>query len=495
MGIANKLRAVATRLSSGAPPATSVIPLESMLRRKKLASESLGAQEISGIVARGCYRVEAPIGTGATGIIYSAWQVPLERRVAIKVLRTQFAHDEVMRERLLREAHMAAAVRNQHVIEVLDCGTLENDQTYMVMEYVDGQRLSDLLDKDGALDLHVAVAIALQIAEALDGTHSAGVFHADVKPDNVLLCDRPGNPYFVKLVDFGVAGGIDPAPSKHRYSSVCGTPSYMSPEQVVGASLDGRCDIYSLGVVLYEMLSGITPIRGSHARELLGRQRTMAPTPLRSQARCTNVPPRLEAIVHRCLEKDPARRYQTAADLVRELRFIQSRLVAQSHPPSRRQLIGPRPSLVHLPKLTTLMAASPANELGAPLANLSFAPLSGLTPRGTSLAVSAPPSSGQRFERRSLPSWALATQHSLVPKAPRWKGRVALCALVGLAWGYVLAELVQHFFVSPEPATSEVFTSRSVRTRCANPSSLLLRDISEHAGLSRLTCDDLNQPG
>lgn len=454
MGIAHKLRAVATRLSSRAAPATSVIPLESMLRRKKGPSDA-SKHELSGIVARGSYRIEAPIGTGATGIIYSAWQAPLERRVAIKVLRAQFADDPLMRERLLREAHMAAAVRNPHVIEILDCGTLENDQTYLVMEFVEGQRLSDLLDKEGALELHVAVGIALQLAEALDSTHNAGIFHADVKPDNVLLCQRSGNPHFVKLVDFGVAGEIDPQPGKHRHSSVCGTPSYMSPEQVVGASLDGRCDIYSLGVVLYEMLSGITPIRGSHARELLGRQRTMAPVPLRSQARCVNVPPRLEAIVHRCLEKDPARRYQTASDLVRELQFIQSRLATTSHPPSRRQPIAARPEGVHFSKLPKLMTAAPANELGAPLNRLSFSPVSESTPRPGALSRHRSSSAAPGLERRALPSWALETRHSLVPPAPRWKGRMLVCAILGLAWGYTLAQLAKHNTVSSEAAVTE----------------------------------------
>jgi serine/threonine protein kinase len=423
-----------------------------MLRRKKAPSSSSLQTELSGIVARGSYRIEAPIGAGATGIIYSAWQMPLERRVAIKVLRAQFADDPTMRERLLREAHTAAAVRSEHVIEVLDCGTFDNGHPYMVMEFVEGQRLSDLLDKDGALELSTAVGIALQIAAGLDGTHAAGIFHADIKPDNVLLCQRPGNPYFVKLVDFGVAGHIDQTMSNQRHSLVCGTPSYMSPEQVVGASLDGRCDVYSLGVVLYEMLSGLTPIRGSHARELLGRQRTMAPVPLRSQPRCANVPPRLEAIVHRCLEKDPARRYQTVADLARELRFIQSRLTVPSNPPSVETPLAPRTSVSvsRLSKLTTLMTASPANEMGAPIASLPLPPWSGHTPNPNSaVVVTLPPPSVASYERNTLPSWALATRHSTAPRPPaRWKSRVVLCALLGLAFGYVLARVMQHYTVS-----------------------------------------------
>lgn len=459
MGIAHKLKAVASRLTSSAAPAPSVVPLESMLRRKKRPSGASLRSELSGIIARGSYRIEAPIGTGATGIIYSAWQMPLERRVAIKVLRAQFANDSVMRERLLREAHMAAAVRNEHVIEILDCGVLENDQAYMVMEYVEGQRLSDLLDQHGALELPVAVNIALQIAEGLDSTHKSGVFHADIKPDNVIVCDRPGNPHFVKLVDFGVAGEIDPTASTHRHSLVCGTPSYMSPEQVVGAALDGRCDIYSLGVVLYEMLSGITPIRGSHARELLGRQRTMVPVPLRSQARCSNVPPRLEAIVHRCLEKDPARRYQSAADLARELRFIQSRLATLRASTSPRPALHARQSIVHLTRQPGLMTAAPANELGAPLEALPFTALGGLAPFDARAGTSAPPS-GVRQARHHLPSWAITTRHSVVPRTPRWHTRVLFCAVIGLVLGYALAQLAQYSNVYPKPTPAPSLSER-----------------------------------
>lgn len=459
MGIAHKLKAVASRLTSNAAPATSVVPLESMLRRKKRPSDTSLRSELSGIIARGSYRIEAPIGTGATGIIYSAWQMPLERRVAIKVLRAQFANDTAMRERLLREAHMAAAVRNEHVVEILDCGVLENEHAYMVMEYVEGQRLSDLLDQNGALDLPLAVNIALQLAEALDSTHKSGVFHADIKPDNVILCERPGNPYFVKLLDFGVAGEIDPTTAPHRHSLVYGTPSYMSPEQVVGASLDGRCDIYSLGVVLYEMLSGITPIRGSNARELLGRQRTMVPVPLRSQARCSNVPPRLEAIVHRCLEKDPARRYQTAADLARELRFIQSRLTTLHTSPSHNPAPLARQNVVHLPKQPGLMTAAPANETGTPLDALPSATRSSLPSLRARKVTSAPPS-GVRQARRNLPSWAIATRHSVAPRTSHWHTRALLCAVIGLVGGYALAQLAQYSNVYPKPASAPSLSER-----------------------------------
>jgi serine/threonine protein kinase len=396
------------------------------------------------VISQGRYHVEGPIGTGACGIIYSAWHAPTCRRVAIKVLRAQYARDEQMVHRLQHEANMASAVRHEHVIEVIDCGQLESGQAFVVMEYIDGSRLSDFLDQNGALEIPLAVDIAVQLATALRATHDAGIFHGDVKPDNILLCNRPANPTFVKLIDFGVAGDIDASSTPQRYSTVCGTPSYMSPEQASGETLDGRTDIYSLGVVLYEMLSSTTPIRGSHPRELLNRHRMLPPIPLRSNPRSAHVPPRLEAIVHRCLEKDPARRYQGASDLLRELQFVQRRLLTATLPQATNtaQPVNVRPSVAGLPKLTKLAAVVPANDLGRPLTTYPSPPTPGLrtTPSvGLGYAASLPaPVSRVRIQS---PSWATSTRASRRPSTAkrRWLRRVAPVLLIGIVLGYVSA--------------------------------------------------------
>src|SRR5690606_37820934 len=260
-----------------------------------------------------------------------------------------------------------------HVLEILDAGYSDTGKAFVAMELIVGRRLSELMDQSRGLELSLAIDIIAQLAEALRGTHEAGIFHGDVKLDNILVCRRSGNAHFVKLIDFGVAGDIESSSTRQRFSMVCGTPSYMSPEQAAGETLDGRTDIYSLGVVMYEMLSGTTPIRGSHPRELLMRHRTAPPTPLRSNPRCAQLPPRIEAIVHRCLEKDPARRYQSASELLRELSFIQKRL--QSVPrhtlgPPVIEVSGVRSTFAGLPRLTSFAAAAPANDPGEPLGAL-----------------------------------------------------------------------------------------------------------------------------
>lgn len=472
MGFQNALKVVARRFSSQPTRTDASVPVRSSLLRKRKVE---AVNELAGVIANGHYRIEAPIGSGASGIIYSAWEPELQRRVAIKVLRAQYARDIAMTDRLLHEADMAAAVHHEHVIKVLNRGHLETGSAFIVLEYVDGRRLSDLLDQDGALELPVAIDIAIQIADALQATHQSGVFHGDVKPENILLCKQANNPHFVKLIDFGVAGDIEPRPTSQRSGFVCGTPSYMSPEQAYGESLDGRTDLYSLGIVLYEMLSGSPPIRGSHPRELLQRQRSVAPLPLRSHPRCQHIPTRVEAIVHRCLEKDPARRYPSASDLLRELRFVRSRLeTAYSTAPSRGTPIEQvarqfarvacqaeasnatatpipesharpvRPAVVELPKLPKLAVAVPANDAGRPLASLPID-----SAALTSISVDHTVNSLSAVRRRSRgASWAATTRESRRPSqhtaAPGMFGRLVRILLVGLALGYASATAFTH---------------------------------------------------
>lgn len=456
MGLKTALQVVTSRLSSQPARTTTDAPAHSTRRRKTSRSPSA---DWSGVIAGGRYRLEAPIGTGASGIIYSASQTANQRKVAVKVLRPQYEADAQMTERLLHEANMASAVRNEHVIEILDSGRTDAGKPFVVMEYIQGQRLSDLMDQNGGLDLPLAIDIASQLAEALRGTHKAGIFHGDVKPDNILMCRRQNNDHFVKLIDFGVAGDIEPSRVRQRYSMVCGTPSYMSPEQASGETLDGRTDIYSLGVVMYEMLSGSTPIQGTYPRELLTRQRTVAPRPLRSNPRCSHVPARIEAIVHRCLEKDPARRYQNAADLLRELSFVQSRLqnVLRETPGPQSEVSMVRATFAGLPKLTSFATAMPANDLGRPLTSLPL-PASGLTPTPPTLTNELPLAAPVPRPRTKAPVWAGETRESRRPgKKARWKRGVAPLVLLGVALGYVAASLVAQVRQPPlQPGQVEV---------------------------------------
>lgn len=462
MGLKTALKVVANRLSNQPARATDDVPAMSTRRRKVTPASGAWSEPLG----HGRYRLEAPIGTGACGIIYRASHEHSRRRVAVKVLRPQYEADVQMTQRLLHEATMASAVRNEHVVEVIDSGYSASGKAFVAMELIQGQRLSDVMDQNGGLELPVVIEVAAQLAEALHATHLAGIYHGDVKPDNILLCRRPTDATFVKLIDFGVAGDIDPSRARQRDSMVCGTPSYMSPEQASGESLDGRTDLYSLGVVMYEMLSGTTPIRGSHPRELLARQRTVAPLPLRSNPRCAHVPPRIEAIVHRCLEKDPARRYQSASDLLRELTFIRTRLqnVAHQETSLKGGAGGARPTFAGLPKLTNFAAAIPANDPGRPLAALPI-PALGATPAPRAVIAPGVTPAPVRRVRMHAPVWAGETRASRRAKKWRWKRSVAPLVLFALALGYASASTAAYLSAGAGAAASELgfFGSKHVR--------------------------------
>lgn len=451
MGLTNTFKEVANRWSTRAEPAGDDAPAQSVLRRRTGHSGSHLRAELTGLMGDGRYSLEAPIGTGATGIIYSAWHTHLQRRVALKVLRPQYAKDAAMDERLLHEARMASMVENEHVVEILDCGRLENGRAYFVMEQLDGQRLSDLLDEHRTLDLGAAVDIAVQLAEGLCGTHQAGVVHGDIKPDNILLCQRPTTAHYVKIIDYGVALPIEERPPTSRSSLVCGTPSYMSPEQAVGAPLDGRSDLYSFGVVLYEMLSGNTPIQGRYPGELLGKQRSSPPVPLRSRERCGHIPPRIEAIVHRCLEKDPARRYPSATDLLRELQFVQRRLQegVSTGPLSARPCAGyGPPRAVALPKVVPLMAAAPANDLGRPITSIPLSQIPSLVAETQEQGIHSPPLPAPPPSREIRARAAASiTRHARRTRNPSWSHLIIVTTCVGVSLGYVGASLYGYMAV------------------------------------------------
>jgi serine/threonine-protein kinase len=269
-------------------------------------------------VGQGRYRLEGSVGAGASGVVYAAWHTQLHRHVALKVLRSEYRADKGIVERFLNEARVAALIESENVVRVLDCGTLENGAPYLAMELLQGIPLSEMLAKQHHLPMLVAVEMAMQIASGLAAAHAKDVIHRDLKPENVMLV-ASDEFWCAKIVDFGIAKACN-SDGPTGFGNVFGTPQYMSPEQTLGAAVDHRSDIYSLGVILYEMLSGKVPVTGKHIGEILVGQRAAPLAPLRSQAPARAVSPRLEAIVHRCLEKDPQRRYPSVQALLRDLR-------------------------------------------------------------------------------------------------------------------------------------------------------------------------------
>ena len=261
------------------------------------------------------YRLEATIGHGGMGVVHRAIDQQLERAVAIKVLSE--GHDELAFDRFQVEAKRTAAVRHPCIVEVFDVGR-DGEDAFLVMELLEGETLADRI-KTAALPAPEAVAIAAQICEALAAAHDAGLVHRDLKPANVFLVRTPDSPPRVKLLDFGIAKRIDGATARTDPSMIVGTLEYLSPEQIRGASLDGRADLYALGMTLYRVLTGELPFKADNVASLIHKHLMVAPVSLRECAPARAIPPALDAVVLKLLAKEAKGRPASARDAKREL--------------------------------------------------------------------------------------------------------------------------------------------------------------------------------
>jgi len=278
------------------------------------------------------YRLVEPLGSGAVANIYRAEDLTLARQVAIKLLKYEYTRDPAFQRRFVHEAQALAGLDHPSLVRLYDFG-VENDQYYMVMELVEGSDLKAYLTRRGALPTHEAIWIALQLAEGLGLAHRAGLVHCDVKPQNVLL--RPD--LQPKLTDFGIArstlagGQADEEP--------WGTPQYFSPEQARGEALGPASDIYSLGVVLFEMATGHLPFHGKDPRAL-ALQHVSSPPPS-PRGLVAGIPAELEAVILRMLAKDPRERFRNGEQAAR---FLRSLLQDPSHgAPGLSQTSGMQP--------------------------------------------------------------------------------------------------------------------------------------------------------
>ncbi len=271
-----------------------------------------------GKVLAGKYKVLERIGSGAMGSIYRAEHTALSKPVVVKVLHRHLVADESHIKRFHREARAASRLNQPNCISVLDFGQTEDGWLYICMEYVSGQDLCRILFEEKRLDPERTVRIVSQVLDALDEAHNQGVIHRDLKPENIMVERLRMNPDFVKVLDFGIAkirdtdGRGDSSDFKTATGMVFGTPEYMSPEQIRGEELDGRSDLYSLGIVLYQMLSGDLPFTGESVLEIATKHLMEPPVPL--QEKRPDLPPALCAVVHRLLDKKRENRYATAAE-------------------------------------------------------------------------------------------------------------------------------------------------------------------------------------
>ncbi|MDB4979801.1 MAG: serine/threonine protein kinase [Myxococcales bacterium] len=265
----------------------------------------------------GNYQVTAKLGEGGMGVVFLAEHPVIGRKAALKAIHPQHARSAEVISRFITEAKSVNQIGHEHIVDITDFGTTPTGDFYFIMEYLQGEALSDLIRKGPRFSPERALRIAVQIADALQASHDSGVIHRDLKPDNVFLVTRGEDADFVKVLDFGLAKLIDPeaAPGHNTQTgAVMGTAFYMSPEQCEGkAPVDHRADVYALGVLLFEMLTGKLPFGGTGYGEVILKHMTMRPPAARSIV--PELAPVLDAILFRALAKKPAERFQTMAEL------------------------------------------------------------------------------------------------------------------------------------------------------------------------------------
>ena len=266
------------------------------------------------------YRVEALLGEGGMGLVYRVTHTGLNKPLAIKVLRRENTGDPEVLARFRREAESASAIGHKHIVDINDFGVLGDGSTYFVMECLEGMDLIDALDATRRMPEERALHIATQICRALGAAHDAGIVHRDLKPENVFLTTRDDTADFVKVLDFGIAKVANGPSRITKQGEVLGTPHYMSPEQCEGEDVDHRTDIYALGVLLYEMLTGHVPHDADTMMGILTKH--MYEDPIPPKVRVPQVSSELEGVILRCLEKKPERRYQTMRALEEDLSRI-----------------------------------------------------------------------------------------------------------------------------------------------------------------------------
>ena len=273
----------------------------------------------AGQIIEGKYRIVRLIGEGGMGSVYEGENTFIKRRVAIKVLHAHSVSEETVR-RFEREAQAAGCIGSDHILEVLDLGSLTNGDRFMVMEYLDGETLGARMSR-GRMNPKDVAMIARQVLVGLRAAHLANIVHRDLKPDNIfILREKAGRADYAKIIDFGISkfNALGGDMSMTRTGAVMGTPYYMSPEQAQGTqNIDGRSDVYSLGVILYEALAGAVPFDGDTFNELMFKIVLSNPRPLAQVS--PSLDPRLIALVERSMARDITVRFQSAEDMIRAI--------------------------------------------------------------------------------------------------------------------------------------------------------------------------------
>jgi eukaryotic-like serine/threonine-protein kinase len=282
------------------------------------------------------YRIEERLGAGGMGAVYRARHLSMDRPVAIKVLHQRFVENEAARVRLQIEARAAVRLQHANAVSVTDFGQTSEGCVYIVMELLEGRTLREILSREAPIETARAISMMLQASDALAAAHEAGIIHRDLKPSNILVTQSADQPAIVKVLDFGIAklttdklDDDEDAETLIQKSTVIGTPRYMSPEQQKGLELTPSSDVYSLGVILYEMLTGMAPFTGSTPAEIA--QKHANDTPHSPREIVPGIPEDVERIVLLALEKRPEDRPANAGEFRKDLFETAERLGLEHH--------------------------------------------------------------------------------------------------------------------------------------------------------------------
>ncbi|HEY9712351.1 MAG TPA: serine/threonine-protein kinase, partial [Chroococcales cyanobacterium] len=282
--------------------------------------ESVGEHPLIGALINDRYVVDSVIGKGSSGIVYKATRLLMGREVAVKVLHSYLGADTGSLDRFLREAKAAGRLKHPHIINIWESGVTDDAQPYFVMDYLEGVTLADLIREKGYIHGARVLAIMRQVCDALAEAHRQGIVHRDIKPENIVLQANEGDfDDFVKVLDFGIADQPTGQEQHQRQKTAAGSPAYMSPEQCQGFRLDHRSDIYSLGIVVFELLTGQRPFNSDDVMSLFKMHVAKRPPSLATVRPDLSFSPQLDTVLGKALGKKPDDRHQTVTEFFKEL--------------------------------------------------------------------------------------------------------------------------------------------------------------------------------
>lgn len=329
----------------------------------------------------GRYRLLSRLGTGGMSSVYLAQHLVIERLVAVKTLRRDLARDPMQRDRFIREARAVNRINHANIVEITDFGESDDGLVYLVMEYVPGESLLERL-REAPFEPCRALSICERIAGGLGRAHEMGIVHRDLKPENVLLVPLDDGGEDVKLLDFGIAKILN-APSLTGSQQIFGTPGYIAPEYIQSTSIDGRADLYSLGVILYEMITGALPYDYEFPGDLLVKHVTEPP--ISPRQRLPSVHPAMEALILRCLAKRPEQRFADAYQFSRAVRETREALGFSSVAPRPPAALRPREGVTTRPLGHAALGAQESRSRYTVAEDIPAAPV--IVPQGQTLAA------------------------------------------------------------------------------------------------------------